>query len=357
MSSDGALYAVTYTSALWHAPPSLEYVSDSMEMEDHVPVYVLKPDYPEYLAPSDDEIPVEDQPLPADTSPIALSPGYIADSDPEEDEEDLADYPADGGDDNDDESSDNDDNDDEVEEDEEEEHLALADSSAVPIVDHVPSAEEIKPFETDESAATPPPLPAYRTTPRISAQTQIPIPFPSEEEVARLFALPTPPPSPLTLLSSPPTNPTYAQAPLGCRAAMMRATPSPIPLPPSFLPSHIQPPHTRAAMAQMRATAPSTYHSLLPSGTPPLLPIPLPAPSTSYRADIPRLTCRFGRGHYLLLPHLGLRLGRVLLLLLDNRDLLWPAQEDRIAVRTEIEILRRERLPYEQESSETRQAL
>ncbi|GJU09688.1 hypothetical protein Tco_1132084 [Tanacetum coccineum] len=40
-------------------------------------------------------------------------------------------------------------------------------------------------------------------------------------------------------------------------------------------------------MAQMRARAPSTYHPLLPSGTPPLLPIPLHAPSTSRRADIP----------------------------------------------------------------------
>ncbi|GJY29636.1 hypothetical protein Tco_0405403 [Tanacetum coccineum] len=40
-------------------------------------------------------------------------------------------------------------------------------------------------------------------------------------------------------------------------------------------------------MRQMRAAAPSTYHSLLPSGTPPLLSIPLPAPSTSRRADIP----------------------------------------------------------------------
>ncbi|GJX64688.1 putative reverse transcriptase domain-containing protein [Tanacetum coccineum] len=40
-------------------------------------------------------------------------------------------------------------------------------------------------------------------------------------------------------------------------------------------------------MRQMRAAAPSTYHTLLPSGTPPLLPIPLPAPSTSRRADIP----------------------------------------------------------------------
>ncbi|GJU77861.1 hypothetical protein Tco_1274931 [Tanacetum coccineum] len=59
------------------------------------------------------------------------------------------------------------------------------------------------------------------------------------------------------------------------------------PLPPSFLAPRIRPPHTRAAMRQMRATAPSTYHSLLPSGTPPLLPIPLPAPSTSRRADIP----------------------------------------------------------------------
>ncbi|GKF44453.1 hypothetical protein Tco_0131005, partial [Tanacetum coccineum] len=59
------------------------------------------------------------------------------------------------------------------------------------------------------------------------------------------------------------------------------------PLPPFFLSLRIRPPHTRAAMRQMGATAPSTYHSLLPSGTPPLLPIPIPAPSTSRRANIP----------------------------------------------------------------------
>ncbi|GJU27592.1 hypothetical protein Tco_1166213, partial [Tanacetum coccineum] len=46
------------------------------------------------------------------------------------------------------------------------------------------------------------------------------------------------------------------------------------PLPPFFLSPRIRPPHTRAAMRQMRAASPSTYHSLLPSGTPPLLPIP-----------------------------------------------------------------------------------
>ncbi|GJT16865.1 hypothetical protein Tco_0875571 [Tanacetum coccineum] len=51
---------------------------------------------------SDEEVegPMKDQPLSADASPTALSPGYIADSDPEEDkedpEEDPADHPADG---------------------------------------------------------------------------------------------------------------------------------------------------------------------------------------------------------------------------------------------------------------------
>ncbi|GJV43197.1 hypothetical protein Tco_1427733 [Tanacetum coccineum] len=45
--------------------------------------------------------------------------------------------------------------------------------------------------------------------------------------------------------------------------------PAPL-LPPFFLSLRIRPPHTRAAIKQMRAAAPSTYHSLLPSGTPPL---------------------------------------------------------------------------------------
>ncbi|GKF80564.1 hypothetical protein Tco_0239166 [Tanacetum coccineum] len=45
--------------------------------------------------------------------------------------------------------------------------------------------------------------------------------------------------------------------------------------------------HIEAYITEMRAAAPSTYHPLLPSGTPPLLPIPLPTPSTSRRADIP----------------------------------------------------------------------
>nr|GEV22119.1 hypothetical protein [Tanacetum cinerariifolium] len=86
----------------------------------------------------------EDQPLPVDTSPTALSPGYVVDFDLEEDEEDPkedpADYPANGGDSNDDESSDDDDDDDDVEKEEEEEHIAPADPSTISTNDHVPSS-------------------------------------------------------------------------------------------------------------------------------------------------------------------------------------------------------------------------
>nr|GFB09791.1 hypothetical protein [Tanacetum cinerariifolium] len=82
---------------------------------------------------------MEDQPLPADASPTALSPGYVVDSDPKKDEkdskEDPAYYPANRGNNEDGESSNDDDDDDDVEKDEEdkeeEEHLALADPSDV----------------------------------------------------------------------------------------------------------------------------------------------------------------------------------------------------------------------------------
>ncbi|GKG55056.1 hypothetical protein Tco_0563043, partial [Tanacetum coccineum] len=74
-------------------------------------------EYPEYLALFDEEIPMEDQPYAVADSPIALSPGYVADLDPEEDPEENSkggpvDYPADGGDGDDDDSC----NDDEEEE-------------------------------------------------------------------------------------------------------------------------------------------------------------------------------------------------------------------------------------------------
>ncbi|GKA97124.1 hypothetical protein Tco_0825018, partial [Tanacetum coccineum] len=136
--------------------------------------------------------------------------------------------------------------------------------------------------------------------------------LPSDTKVARLLAIPTPLPSPLSPWSSPlpqipspplpvsppllvsplplPASPTY---PLGYRAAMIRLraeTPStshPLPLPPPIVL-----PHTRSSVAMMRDAAPSTYilaprsgilpSETPPSGTPPLLRIPLPTPSLPF---------------------------------------------------------------------------
>nr|GEZ42155.1 hypothetical protein [Tanacetum cinerariifolium] len=81
--------------------------------------------------------------------------------------------------------------------------------------------------------------------------------------------------------------PAEDEAPIEAYILEVASAPTP-PLPPSFLSPCIRPSHTRAVMAQMRAAVTSTYHSLLLSGTPPLLPIPLPVSSTSRRAEIPK---------------------------------------------------------------------
>ncbi|GKF46311.1 hypothetical protein Tco_0136113, partial [Tanacetum coccineum] len=175
-----------------------------------------------------------EQPLPATVSPTADSPGYVPESNPEEDpkeddedpKEDPADYPADRNDDDDEEeedepSRDDADDEDEDEDKDEEEHPASADS--------VP--------------------PVYRMTARISIRDEPSISLPPREEVERFLSLNTPPPSPLTPLSSPlphiPSPPFLASLlaspirPLGYRAAMIRLrveTPStspPLPLPTS----------------------------------------------------------------------------------------------------------------------------
>nr|GFB63477.1 hypothetical protein [Tanacetum cinerariifolium] len=140
---------------------------------------------------ADDEIVAEDQPYAEDASPTTQPPEYVSKSDleahpedngDEDPEEDPVDYPTDGGDDADDKegSSEDDEDDDmdiEADEEQEEEHPAPADSVVVAstAANHAPSAEETEPFETDESAATPSPHPAYRMTARIS----IPAPLPS----------------------------------------------------------------------------------------------------------------------------------------------------------------------------------
>ncbi|GJS95334.1 hypothetical protein Tco_0802302 [Tanacetum coccineum] len=151
-SSSAATYTSVYTDS---EPWRFQWVSDD-ELEapdaepEHAPLileYVPEPEYPEYLAPSDEEAPIEDQPILVDALPTTLSPGYVANSDPEEDQEDdskedHADYPADGGDDDDDEEEEESFKDKE----EGEEHLALADSTTLPVVDPVPLAEDTKAF-------------------------------------------------------------------------------------------------------------------------------------------------------------------------------------------------------------------
>ncbi|GJV89289.1 hypothetical protein Tco_1533227 [Tanacetum coccineum] len=165
--------------------PFPDYVPGPEEPEQAPlsPDYVLELEYPEFSVPSDAMAPMEDQPLPDDASPAALSLGYIADSDPEEDleedpEEDPADYPTDEGNDADDESSDDDDDeeyeDSEDDNKEEEEHLAPADSTALYVVDPVSLAKDTEAFETDESAPTPIPS-SRRHTARMFVRPQIPM--------------------------------------------------------------------------------------------------------------------------------------------------------------------------------------
>ncbi|GKB07894.1 hypothetical protein Tco_0836178 [Tanacetum coccineum] len=215
-----------YLEAALQAPPSPDYVPGPEEPE-HAPP---SPDYVPGAKHADDEIVAEDQPYAEDASPIAQSPDYVPESDPEADpeedddedpEEDPIDYPADGGDDGDDEmdieededadmdiDADEEDEDDEmdveIDEEAEEEHSAPAYPVVVALPATAPSAEETEPFETDESAATPPPHPAYRMTARITIPEPLPVPAWSDSEVARLLAISSPPASPLSPWSSSP---------------------------------------------------------------------------------------------------------------------------------------------------------
>ncbi|GJR19764.1 hypothetical protein Tco_0968291 [Tanacetum coccineum] len=213
------------------APPSPDYIPDPEEpqtpsvpqdederepmfIQPHDPDYVPEPIYLEYIPLEDEHVfPVEVQPLPTVDSPTAESPGYVAESDPEEDleeyeddetEDSPVDYPIDGGDDRDDDDGDSfgdDTNDEDEEEEEEDEHLALADSTIASIS------------------------------------------LPPEAEVERLLAMPTPSPSPPISLSPPSARERLAMctAPSALIDAVTAALPLP-PLPP-FL--YIPPPVNR----------------------------------------------------------------------------------------------------------------
>ncbi|GJU82527.1 hypothetical protein Tco_1284892 [Tanacetum coccineum] len=168
-------------------PPSPDYIPGPEEPQSPPPLdFVLEPMYPEYMPQEDEILSVEEQQLPAAAaSPIADSPGYVPESDPEEEPEE-----------------------DDEDEEEEEEHPALA--------DYV--------------------LPVHRITARISIRDKPSISLPPREEVERLLALTTPPPSPLTPLSSPlphiPSPPFPASPPLQLLSSDHRTDMPEITLPP-----------------------------------------------------------------------------------------------------------------------------
>nr|GEU34786.1 putative reverse transcriptase domain-containing protein [Tanacetum cinerariifolium] len=251
------------------APPSPDYIPgpEAPPSPDHIP----GPEYLEYLPPADDVFPAEEQPLPTAVSPIAVSSGYIMDSEPEMDPEeedgddeesegDFIDYPTsrgdnDADDDGDDLSEDDADDEDEEEssdsEEEKEEHLALT-VPALALHSSISASEDsdqTEPFKEGETVATPPPSAYLSPTSYLLPPFLMPLP---------IFT-PLPPPPPIIL------------------------------------------PRTRASMVLIRFTAPSTFilvprSRAPPIGTPPLLPIPLPTssfplplllPSTSGSESVP----------------------------------------------------------------------
>ncbi|GJR95270.1 hypothetical protein Tco_0267444 [Tanacetum coccineum] len=263
-----------------------------VEAAMHVPAspdYVPSPMYPEYAPPDDEVFLAEEQPLPAVVSPTADSPGYTADSEPEEEdpemdleeedpkmdpeekeepEVDPVDYLSDV----------------EIDEEEGDEEESEGDSIDYPSTQE----EEEKPFEEEEEHIAPNvPASATPSSPPTSPHHIIPFPL-TGRRTERMLVRP---------------QPAMAASTDALIAAITAALP---PLPPpssllALLPPPIILPRTRANMVMMRAAAPSTYilaprSQTPPSGTPPLLPIPLPTaslplplPPTDHRADVPKV--------------------------------------------------------------------
>ncbi|GKE18277.1 hypothetical protein Tco_1425854, partial [Tanacetum coccineum] len=327
-------------------PPSPDYIPGPEEPQSPPPPdFVPEPVYPEFMPPEDEILPAEEQPLPAAALPTAQSPDYVSESNPKEDpeedddenpKEDPVDYPADRGDDGDDEDEPFDDDENEEvdikdDDEEEEEHPAPADSIVVALlaIDQALSAEETEPFETDESATTQPPHPAYHVTARISIPAQVPTPVWSDAEVARLLAISTPPSLPLSPWSSP--LPQIPSPPLPPRLSPLPVS-SPVPvLSPPPPASPIRPLGYRAAITWLRVEVASTSHSLpLPppiilSHTRPNAPSsrtpPLHLLSTDRRADRPEVTLP-SRKRLVSLLVLHIRSERAHLLLLDWLEVL-----------------------------------
>ncbi|GJZ55483.1 hypothetical protein Tco_0610676 [Tanacetum coccineum] len=137
------LHGYTYITFMSSASSVVTYTSVYTNLEPGRPVALPSPDYvrgPEEPqtppVPQDEdeqdehEFPAEEQPLPPVDSPTAESPGYVTESDPEEDQGDE---------------------DDEDEEEEKKEHLALAESAVV-----VPADEPVPHLKGTEPLYPPP---------------------------------------------------------------------------------------------------------------------------------------------------------------------------------------------------------
>ncbi|GJV55982.1 hypothetical protein Tco_1456987 [Tanacetum coccineum] len=262
--------AVTYTSAYTDSepggtpyaassPPSPDYISgpedphtprvpqdederEAMFIQPHDPDYVPEPKYPEYIPLEDEHVfLVEEQPLPPVDSPTTESPGYVTESDHEEDPEEYEDdeiedgpveYPMNGGDDGDDDDDgdssmdDADDGDKDEEDEAEEEHPAPADSAVV-----IPTIEPDSPPEGTEPVIPPPSTNITTTGARITVRLQASISLPPKAEVERLLAMRTPSPSPPISLSPPLVGERLAR----CTALSAHLSPPPMPSP--LLPS------------------------------------------------------------------------------------------------------------------------
>ncbi|GJX64806.1 putative reverse transcriptase domain-containing protein [Tanacetum coccineum] len=218
-------------------PPSPDYILGPEETQSPPPLdFVPNPMYLVYM-PQEDEILLE-EPKEDDEHPEEDPADYLADRDDDDEEEEEPSR----------DDANNEDEDEDKEE-EEEEQPALADSDP-----HV-----------------------HRMTARISIRDEPSISLPPREEVERLLALTTPPPSPLTPLSSP--LPQIPSPPLP-------ASPPASVLPSSPPASPIRPLGYRASMIWLRAEIPSTSHPLpLPTSSPPLQLL-----SSDRRTDGPEIT-------------------------------------------------------------------
>ncbi|GJR65789.1 putative reverse transcriptase domain-containing protein [Tanacetum coccineum] len=233
------------------APPSPDYIPDSEE-----------PQIPPYIPLEDEhEFPVEEQPLPPIDSTTTESPGYVVESDPEEDPEEYED----------DETKDVPDE----EEEEEEEHLAPADFAVI-----VPTIELVSPPEGIQPVI--PPLSTNITTTgaRIIVRLQASISLPLEAEVERLLAMPTLSPSPPISLSPP----SAGERLTGCMALSLHSPQPPMPSP--LLPSF-------GCLTQIQAHEIASTQTLVYAVTatlqsPPLLPSIYIPPPIDCRDDLPK---------------------------------------------------------------------